>query len=60
MRRVEYCFEIDFCEHCYEGEIEVADDVSEDEISELVKEKVFGYVSYDWKVAKDCEEDSDE
>lgn len=50
MKTVKWVLETGYrgCEH--EGEIQVDDDATEDDIEELVKEEAYGYVDLMWKV----------
>ena len=53
MKRIKWYLDTGFGRNCrYEGEIEIEDNATEDEIEAEVKEEAFNCISWGWKEAK--------
>lgn len=52
MRKIRWSLETDAVGVRWEGEVEVEDDATEEEIDEIVKTEAFNYISWGWSEVK--------
>ena len=53
MRTVKWNLSIGYAGATQEGEFEVEDDATEEEIGEAAKEEAFNCIDWDWEIVKD-------